>query len=76
MVVSLGVESRKWINENLPKLRGKYPNKTIIVCDGNVVKVFDGTTDPIRVNEVAREICQGKDWSYTFVSEEEEDYIL
>ena len=67
----LGVESRKWINENLPKLRGKYPNKTIIVCDGKVVRVFDGAMDPIRVNEMARRICEGKDWSYTFVSEEE-----
>jgi len=72
----LGIESRKWINENLPKLRLKYPNKTIIVCDNKVVKVFDGITDPIQVNEVARQICEGKDWSYTFVSEEEEEYIL
>ena len=76
MVILLGVESRKWINENLPKLREKYPNKTIIVCDGKVLKTFDGTIDPIQVNEVARQICKGKDWSYTFVSEEEEEYIL
>jgi len=72
----LGIESRKWINENLPKLRLKYPNKTIIVCDNKVVKVFDGIIDPIQVNEVARQICEGKDWSYTFVSEGEEEYIL
>ena len=72
----MGVESRRWINENLHKLREKYPNKTIMVCDGRVVKVFDGATDPIHVNEVAREICQGKDWSYTFVSKVEEEYIL
>ncbi len=72
----MGVESRKWINENLSKLREKYPNKTIIVCDGKVVKVLDGATNPIRMNEVAREICEGKDWSYTFVSGEEEEYIL
>ena len=76
MAILLGVESRKWINENLLKFREKYPNKTIIVCDGKVVKVFDGTIDPIQVNEVARQICKGKDWSYTFVSEEEEKYIL
>jgi len=76
MVILLGVESRKWINENLPKLREEYPNKTIIVCDSKVVKVFDGTINPIRVNEVARKICEGKDWNYTFVSKEEEEYIL
>ena len=75
-MISLGIESRKWINENLPKLRPKYPNKTIIVCNNKVVKVFDGIMDPIQVNEVARQICEGKDWSYTFVSEEEEEYIL
>ncbi|MDI6847894.1 MAG: hypothetical protein QMD13_02755 [Candidatus Bathyarchaeia archaeon] len=72
----MGVESRKWINENLPKLRLKYPNKTIIVCNNRVIKVFDGIIDPIQLNEVARQICEGKDWSYTFVSEEEEEYIL
>ncbi|MCP8309571.1 MAG: hypothetical protein H3Z53_05685 [archaeon] len=72
----MGIESRKWINENLPKLRKEYPNKTIIVCDNKVVKVFDGIIDPIQVNEVARQICKGKDWSYTFVSKEEEEYIL
>lgn len=72
----MGIESRKWINENLPKLRLKYPNKTIIVCDNKVVKAFDGIMDPIQVNEVARQICEGKDWSHTFVSEKEEEYIL
>lgn len=75
-MISLGVESRKWINENLTKLRLKYPNKTIIVCNNKVVKIFDGIMNPIQVNEVARQICEGKDWSYTFVSEEEEEYIL
>jgi len=72
----LGVESRKWINENIPNLRIKYPDKTIIVCEGKVVKVFDGAVDPIQINEVAREICEGKDWSYTFLSKDEEEYIL
>lgn len=38
-------------------------------------KVSDEIKDQIQVNEVARQICKGKDWSYTFVSEEEE-YIL
>lgn len=72
----MGVKSRKWINENLPKLREEYPNKTVIVCDGKVVKVLDGAMNPILVNEVARRICEGRDWSYTFISKEEEEYIL
>ena len=70
------MESRKWVNENLPKLRKEYPNKTIIVCDNKVVKTLEGIVDPIRVNGVARQICKGRDWSYTFLSEEEEEYIL
>lgn len=70
------MESRRWINENLPKLREKYPDETIIVCQGKVAKTFDGPMNPIKINEVAREICEGKDWSYTFLSREEEEYIL
>lgn len=46
----MGVESRKWINKSLPKLE-KCPNKTIMVCDNKVVKMFDGTIGSIQVNE-------------------------
>jgi len=72
----LGLESRKWINEHLPELRRKYPNKTVIVCEGRVVRAIDEPVDPLQVNEVARRLCRGRDWSYTYVSEREEEYIL
>lgn len=72
----LGLEARKWINKHLPELRKKYPNKTIIVCEGKIIKTFDKPLDPIQINEIARKLCAGKDWSYTYISEQEEEYIL
>jgi len=72
----LGFESRKWINKHLSEIRKNYPNKTIIVCEGKVVKTFDEPLDPIKINEIARKLCGDKDWSYTYVSEHEEEYIL
>jgi chromatin remodeling complex protein RSC6 len=38
--------------QNLSKLRLKYSNKTIIVCNKKIIKIFDGIVDPIQVNEV------------------------
>lgn len=72
----MGLESRKWINKHLPELRKKYPNKTIIVCGEAIIETVDSPLDPIQVNEIARKLCKGKDWSYTYVSEHEEEYIL
>jgi len=57
-------------------LRKKYPNKTILVCEGKIIKTMDKPMDPIQINEIARKLCKDKDWSYTFVSEQEEEYIL
>ena len=72
----MGLEARKWINQHLPELRMKYPNRTILVCEGRIVKAIDEVLDPIQINRIARKLCEGKDWSYTFVSEQEEEYIL
>jgi len=30
----------------------------------------------VEINEIARKLCAGKSWSYTYVSEQEEEYIL
>jgi len=72
----MGLEARKWINRHLSELRKSYPNKTVIVCEGKVVKALDEPLDPVEINKIARELCAGKDWSYTYVSEQEEEYIL
>jgi len=72
----LGSEARKWINQHLPELRKKYPNKTILVCEGRIIKAVDELLDPIQINRIARKLCEGKDRSYTFVSEQEEEYIF
>lgn len=70
------MEARKGINEHLTELRKEYPNKTIIVCEGKVIETIDKPLDPIQINEIARKLCKGKEWSYTYVSEQEEEYIL
>ena len=71
---NLGLKARKWINRHLTELRSRYPNETVIVCEGKIVESMDEPLDPIEINEVARKLCGGKDWSYTYVSEEE--YVL
>lgn len=43
---------------------------------GKVVKALDEPLDPVQINEIARKLCVGKDWSYTYVAEREEEYIL
>lgn len=72
----MGLEAREWINRHLSELRKSYPNKTVIVCEGRVVKALDEPLGPVEINEIARKLCAGKDWSYTYVSEQEEEYIL
>jgi len=72
----MGLEAREWINRHLSELRKSYPNKTVIVCEGMVVKALGEVLDPVEINEIARKLCAGKDWSYTYVAEQEEEYIL
>ena len=72
----MGLESRKWINQHLPELRKKYTNKTVLVCEEKVIKTIDEPLDPIKINQIAKKLCKGKDWSYTYVAEQEEEYIL
>ncbi len=71
----MGEISRRWINEHRNELRKRYDDKVLIVCEGKIMKVLDGGVDPIEVNEIARGLCKGKDWSYTYVCQEEE-YLL
>jgi len=72
----MGMEAREWINQHLSELRKSYPNKTVIVCEGRVVKALDEPLDPVEINEIARKLCADKDWSYTYVLKQEEEYIL
>ena len=72
----MGLEARKWINRHLSELRRSYPNRTVIVCEGRVVQAFDEPLDPVDIKEIARKLCARKDWSYTYVSEQEEEYVL
>jgi hypothetical protein len=69
------MEPRAWINKNIKELKSKFVGKTIIVCDNKVVKIFDGLINPLKINEVAREICKDK-WCYTYFQENEEEYLL
>lgn len=71
----MGVVSRKWIEEHREKLREKYDGKVVIVCEDRVAKVISEPINPIDINEIARKICKGKDWSYTYVCKKEE-YLL
>lgn len=72
----MGINTRKWLNDNRNELRKKYPNKTVIVCENKVVKDMEGPVNPIEINKIAAEICKSKEWSYTFLEENEEEYLL
>jgi hypothetical protein len=71
----MGKISRRWINEHREELKDKYDDKIVLVCEGKVTKVLDGSVDAIEINEIARKICKDKDWSYTYVCREEE-YLI
>jgi uncharacterized protein (DUF2267 family) len=71
----MGINTRKWINAHREELKRKYPNKTVIVCENKVIKVLDDPIDPIEINRIARKLCKGKEWSYTYL-EEKEEYML
>ena len=68
-------KSYEWIQKHRDKLREKYDGKTIIVCEDEIIKVFDDAIDPITIYDEAIQICGDKDWSYTYLGGEEE-YLL
>ncbi len=69
------MKPREWVNKHREELREKFVEKTILVCEGRVVKVFDGPVNPLRINEEARKICK-EAWCYTYLPESEEEYLL
>lgn len=69
------MKPREWINKHKKGLRKKFIGKTVLVCGEKVVKVFDGSVDPLKVNEEAKKICEGE-WCYTYLPESEEEYLL
>jgi len=71
----MGKISRRWINEHREELKDKYDDKIVLVCEGEIINVLDGSVDVIEINEIARKICKDKDWSYTYVCREEE-YLI
>lgn len=71
----MGINTRKWLKEYRNELKRKYPNKTVIICEGRVLKVIDASMDPIEINKIAKELCGGKERSYTYL-EDKEEYLL
>ena len=71
----MGELSRRWINKNRKKLEKMYDGKTVIVNKNKVIKVFEGAANPLKINDIAREICRNNDWSYTYLGGEDE-YLL
>lgn len=63
----MGEVSRKWIDLHREELRQKYDNKTVIVSEDKIVEVLDGAVSPVEVDEIATEICDDEDWSYTYL---------
>ena len=70
-----GLKTRDWVNKHREELRKKFIGKTVLVCEGEVVKVFDGPINPLKINEEARKICR-KEWCYTYLPESEDEYLL
>ena len=70
-----GLKPREWVNKHREELRKKFTGKTVLVCEAEVVKVFDGPVNPLKVNEEARKICR-KEWCYTYLPESEDEYLL
>jgi hypothetical protein len=69
------MKPREWVNKHREELRKKFMGKTILVCGNEVVKVFDGPMDPLRINEEAKKICK-KEWCYTYLPKAKEEYLL
>ena len=69
-------KSHDWIEREKGKLRIKYPNKVILVCECEVIKVFD---TPVDIREIFKEsdrMCKGKDWSWALIEAGEVEVIL
>ena len=68
----MGVKSRSWMGKHRKELEEKYPGKVLIVCEDKVEKVLDANVGVLEINDIAEKLCQGRDWSYTFMCKEEE----
>lgn len=68
----MGKNSRMWIEKHRRQLEEKYDNKMLIVSEDKILKVLDSSVDPDEINEIARSLCKGKDWSYTYVCKKKE----
>lgn len=68
----MGTNSRAWINRHRRELEEKYPGKVLIVREDEIVKVLDPSVGILEINDLAAELCPGRDWSYTFLCREEE----
>ncbi|MBC8492733.1 MAG: hypothetical protein H8D43_03025 [Chloroflexi bacterium] len=68
----MGAKSRAWINEHRYELEQKYPGKIVIVREDEIVEVLDTPVGILEINDLAAELCQDRDWSYTFLCREEE----
>ena len=69
------LKPREWVNKHGKELREKFIGKTIIICEGRVMKIFDGPVNPLKINEYARKICK-QEWCYTYLPKSEEEYLL
>lgn len=69
------MNSREWINLHRENLRKQFTGKTIVVSGNKVVKIFDGAIDPLNINKTVKKLHL-KDWSYTYLPKNEDEYLL
>lgn len=68
----MNTKNRVWIRKHRKELEEKYQDKVLIVCENKVVRVLDSNIGILDINDIAKRICEGKDWSYTFACRDEE----
>jgi hypothetical protein len=70
------LKSREWLNNNERYLKRWYRGKTIVVCNGQIIKSFEGISTAEEINKFARKHCKGKDWCYMYLPTKEEEEEL
>lgn len=71
----MAIDSRDWLESHRKELERKYDGKTVIVCEGKIVKVLNGAVNPIKVNEIAEKDYKNRNWCYSYLCYKK-DYLL
>jgi hypothetical protein len=69
-------KSHDWVERERANLRKKYPNKVILVRECEVIKVYDATIDLRKIFEEADKLCEGKDWTWSYIDFGDGEVIL